>query len=123
MQEATNPTFPHHRLEAWSVAVELAVTVRRIAAGIPRGERSLADQMLRASQSTVLLVAEGANRTGTGEKRQRYSLARGEVGECAAALELAQRLGLVAPLEGAAALALAARVAAMLTRLVQRFGG
>jgi four helix bundle protein len=79
--------------------------------------------MLRASLSCALLVAEGANRVGTGEKRQRYSLARGELGECAAALELAGRLGLAAPLEVAAALALADRVGGMLTRLVARFGG
>lgn len=52
-----------------------------------------------------------------------YPLARGEVGECAAALELAGRLGLAAPLEVAGALTLADRVGAMLTRLVRRFGG
>ena len=126
MQSATNPTnpsFPHHRLQAWATAADLAVACQRIAARIPRGQRSLADQLARASQSTALLIAEGANRMGMGEKRQRYSLARGECGECAAALELAQRLGLAPALEVAAALALADRVGAMLTRLVVRFGG
>ena len=115
------PAFPHHRLDAWRVSLEMAVLVRQLGDRIPRGHRSLADQMVRAAQSTVLLVAEGANRTGTGEKRQRFSLARGECGECAAALELAAALGLVPTEDAAAALALCGRVGAMLTRLVQRF--
>jgi four helix bundle protein len=121
MKPDTNPTFPHHRLAAWHAALELARMVHVLAANIPRGDRSLADQMLRSSQSCVLLVAEGANRMSTGEKRQRYSLARGECGECAAALELVSTLGLVDRSEVGKALVHAGQVAAMLTGLVRRF--
>lgn len=115
--------FPHHRLDAYNVALELAVAVRALVERMPRGHGSLTDQMSRASISTVTNIAEGANRLGTGEKRQKFSIARGEVGECAACIELAARLGLVPGPDAAAALVLAGRVAAMLTRLIQRFGG
>lgn len=90
---------------------------------MPRGHSSLADQMGRASVSTVTNIAEGANRLGTGEKRQKFSIARGEVGECAACIELAAALGFVPSPDALAAQVLAGRVAAMLTRLIQRFGG
>ena len=114
--------FPHHRLDAYRVALELSIAVNDIAGRIPRGYRAIADQVSRASYSTVLLIGEGANRFGRGEKRHRFSLARGEVGECAAALELLLVLQVVPEAELRHAHELADRVAAMLTKLIKRFG-
>ena len=122
MVTSTAFRFPHHRLDAYRVSLQLAASVHAVAAGIPRGRRSLADQMIRASQSTVLLIAEGANRIHSGDKRHRYALARGECGECAAALEMVQVLGIVQTDSTTQALVLADRVGCMLTKLVQRFG-
>jgi four helix bundle protein len=68
----------------------------------------------------VLLIAEGANRYTAGQKRQRYSEARGESGEVAAAAELLATLRLAPQREADAIIALAGRVAARLTRLIQR---
>jgi len=119
MQHRSYP-FPHNRLEAYSVALEMAVRARRLADRIPRGHRSLADQLLRAASTTVLNTAEGANRYTAGAKRQRYSEARSEGGEVAATAELLLALEL-APREECQALQhLAGRVGAMLTRLIQR---
>ena len=114
-------TFSHHRLDVYRLAVQLAVQVRRICDRMPRGSGPLADQMIRAAQSTALLIAEGANRAATGDKRQRFRAARGEVGECAAALEMAAAMGLVPVGESLAAQELAARISAMTHRLAQRF--
>ena len=122
MQPDTNPTFPHHRLDAYRVALELAVEVRRLVALMPRGSGPLADQLSRAALSAALLVAEGANRLGAGEKRSRFSLARGEIGECAAALEIAVAMRLLGSASVAPALERAARLSAMLTGLIGRFG-
>ncbi len=116
------PSFPHHRLDVYRVALELARKARAASAAIPRGDRSLADQMKRAATSTVLLIAEGANRRASGDKRQRYSLARGECGEVAAAVELAHAYDLLESEQVAELLELASRVNAMLLRLEQRFG-
>lgn len=113
--------FPHHRLDAYRVSLELAAAARLLADRIPRGHRSLADQMQRAAVSTVLLIAEGANRRGAGEKRHRFSLARGECAECAAAVELAAALGLTPAADATQAQLLAGRIAAMLTRLIRRW--
>lgn len=115
--------FPHHKLDAYNVSLEFAVAVRALIERMPRGHAGLADQLSRSSVSTVTNIAEGANRLGTGEKRQKFSIARGEVGEAAACIELAAALGLVPQPESQAALVLAGRIAAMLTRLIQRFGG
>ena len=114
-------SFPHHRLDAYRVALQMATAAKRAAARVPRGYRTLADQMLRAACSTVLLISEGANRFSAGDKRQRFRMAQGECGECAAASELAMKLGLVPTHEALAVQQLAARVGAMLTRLIRRF--
>ncbi len=121
MASTIDTTFPHHRLDAYCVALDFVAAADRVAAPIPRGRRELADQLERASTSTVLLIAEGANRRTAGDKRQRFSMARGECGECAAATEIAMTLRLVPRDDAQRVLVLAARVAAMLTRLIQRF--
>ena len=95
-------TFPHNRLDVYRVAIELAVLVHRLRDRFPRGNAHLADDMNRAAQSVVCNIAEGANRLGAGEKRSRFSIARGEAGECAAAAELAGAIGLVPSADAAA---------------------
>lgn len=113
--------FPHERLEAFHVALELAEVSQQVARRIPRGCRRLADQLQRAGTAPALLIAEGANRRATGDKRQRFSEANGEAGEAAAAVLVGQRLGVVSEGDAMAVRRLAARVVAMTTRLVRRF--
>lgn len=115
--------FAHHRLDAYNLALEMACSARQLADRVPRGYRSFADQLMRAAGQTVLLIGEGANRYTAGQKRQRYSEARGECGEAAAAAELLAVLKLVPAEQAAQVEYLAGRVAAMLTRLIQRHGG
>ncbi len=113
--------FPHTRLDVFRVALQMAAKAKELAERVPRGYRTFADQLIRAAGSTVLLIGEGANRFSTGQKRQRYSEARGECGEVAAAAELLATLKLVPAKEAQEVLQLAGRVGAMLTRLLQRF--
>ena len=123
MQPNTPTTpFPHERLDAYRVALDLAVATKALSDRIPRGYRDLADQLLRCGTAPVLLVAEGANRTSAAMKRQRFTEARGECGEAAAAIELGLRLGFFPSADAAAASTLASRLAAMLTRLMVRWG-
>ena len=114
--------FPQHRLEVYRVAVEMAAAAKRYTDTVPRGHRGLADQAQRAATSTVLLIAEGANRRSPADKRNRYTLARGECGELAAAIELARAYGVGRQETGHEILVLAGRVNAMLLRLEQSFG-
>ena len=112
--------FPHHKLDAYHVALELARACQALAAKIPRGYRSLADQLNCAGASIVLNVSEGANKFSPGDKRRSFSHAQGECGEVAGAAELAMTLSLVSPTETHALLVLAGREAAMLTGLINR---
>lgn len=113
-------SFPHEKLDAYRVALELAGLSTVIAEKIPRGHRSVADHLLRAASNTVLLIAEGANRRGAGLKRQRFVESRGECAEVAAAADLLKVLNIGSTVDSHELKHLAGRVSAMLTRLIAR---
>lgn len=113
-------SFPHERLDAYRIALELARLSTRVATKIPRGHRSVADHLLRAAANTVLLIAEGANRRGAGLKRQRFVESRGECAEVAAAADLLKVLKLDPTSDSDELKHLAGRVSARLTRLIAR---
>ena len=113
-------SFPHQRLDAFHVARDFCVSVRQSLRHLPASRGGLRDQLERASLSTVLSIAEGANRRSRADKRHRFVIARGECGECAAALEIASALGLL-PMNTANALRTTAdRIGAMLAGLIRR---
>ncbi len=121
MTASAKTRFAHHKLDVWHAAKDLAVHGRALAHSIPRGDRDLADQLRRAATAPVLLIGEGANRLNAGEKRQRFNEARGEACEAAVAAELAAVLELVAADDAERVIHIADKIAAMLTRLIQRF--
>jgi four helix bundle protein len=112
-------SFPHHRLDAHAVALDALVKADAIANLVPRGYAPLADQLRRATQSAYLQTAEGAARFGA-DRATRLRGARAEACEAAAALEALARLGLVPQPRADEVIALLGRLAAMLTRLIQR---
>ncbi|MBW1881154.1 MAG: four helix bundle protein [Deltaproteobacteria bacterium] len=112
--------FPHSRLQAYQVALEMAVAAKALSDRVPRGFRSFADQILRSAGSTVAQISEGANRRTAAEKRNAFGRARGEAGETAAHAELLATLGVVPEADAERVMLLADRVAAMLTKLIRR---
>ena len=79
--------------------------------------------MRRSVVSTSLNLAEGAGRRSKKDKANRFTIARGECGEAAAAVEIAMTMGLVQRPLAEVALDLARREYAMLTGLIKRCGG
>ena len=112
--------FAHHKLDAFVVARQMADRAKVIADRVPRGYRKWSDQLLRAAGSTVGLIGEGANRFTAGQKRHKFTEARGEAGEVAAWVEQLHGCGLVAEREAIEVLELADRACALLTGLIKR---
>ncbi len=79
----------------------------------------LRDQLLRASSSVVLNVAEGFGSSSRGVRRRHYEIARGSATESIAVLDLAAALGSGEALDDARMLF--TRVAMMLAKLEARF--
>ncbi|MFZ5481817.1 MAG: four helix bundle protein [Myxococcota bacterium] len=115
--------LPQKKLEVHALAIEMLVLVHRGSERLPRGQGALADQMNRAALSTTLAIAEGAGAVTARAKAARFALARGEAGEVAACAEICRVLGFLPAADADAIEHHATRIAAMLTRLIQRFSG
>lgn len=87
-------------LDVWRVAMDLAERIHRLAAGLPATERfELSSQMRRAAASIPSNVAEGHATQMRRRYRHHARLALGSAAELSTQLEIALRLGYVAPAE------------------------
>jgi len=111
--------FAHERLDAYRVALDLFRGVEEIVLDFPRGHADLKDQLRRATAASVRNIAEGSNRAHPRDKAARFITARGECGEAAASLEMAEIAGIVAVDRSRDLRQLADRIAAMLTGLIR----
>ena len=70
-------SLPHHKLEAYGVAVQLleAVEAARIR------DAYLRDHAMRSAKSACLNAAEGAGRVSRADKARAFTIARGEACE------------------------------------------
>jgi len=79
----------HERLDVYRCAIEFHSLARRIVRALPRGNADLADQLMRASRSAVLNIAEGAGKTSRAHQARYWADARGSALECGACLDVA----------------------------------
>jgi four helix bundle protein len=112
---AFTSNLPHHRLRAYGTALRLLRAVR--AAGIR--DRTLRDQALRAAKSVCLNIAEGAGRVTRADKARAYAIARGELSEAVAAVEIASESGDARTDSTALVLEVGAELYAVLSKLVR----
>jgi four helix bundle protein len=107
-----------HRLDVYRWALELYRRVGRIVAQFPRGEADLRDQMRRASRSVPFNIGEGVGKRGRA-RAAAYEVALRETKELIVALDCVE-IDPLAPIdEILAALDLADRITAMLTKLIR----
>ena len=105
--------LPHHKLVAFAVAKDFLVAI--LAAKIADGE--LRNQATRAAKSVALNIAEAAGRASAKDKARVFTIARGELVEAIAALEIAVLIGAASQASLRTALPLADRLVALLTGL------
>ena len=76
----------HERLDVYQVALGVARWAARQV--IPAARKHLRDQLVRAADSMVLNIAEGAGREPGESRRNHYRIAAGSAAEVAAVLDL-----------------------------------
>ena len=111
----SQPYFQCERLDVYRIAVKFhrsLVPLRQV-----RGAADLRDQLLRACESIVLNIAEGAGRFGSDDKRRFYRIANGSAMECAGALELLHSRNILSDMGYKARRDLLIRIVQMLSRL------
>ena len=107
--------LPNERLIAYRLAVEFHQRVTPLAR--TRGLANLRDQLLRAADSVVLNIAEGAGRLSRDDKRRFYEIALGSLLECAAVLDCLRNRASIAPQVHQDCRVLAIRLYQVLSRL------
>ncbi len=107
--------LPHHRLVAYQVAVELLIVVR----DARLRDAVLREQALKSAKSACLNIAEAAGRVSPADKARVFAIARGEVVEACAAVELAGVLGVASEATVEACVALSCRLVALLSGLMR----
>jgi four helix bundle protein len=86
-------SFPHHKLIAYQLALELVKLVARIRVA----NAQLRQQARKSAASAALNAAEGAARQTLADKARAYAIALAECCEACAAIEIAGALGVCSP--------------------------
>ena len=76
------------RLDVYQRAIEFLSLAIEIIEEMPRGHSERGDQLIRAAESVVRNIAEGACRWSQADGAKHYKIARGEAMECAASLDV-----------------------------------
>ena len=108
-------TLPHEKLIAYQAARQLLSLVRDARISNAR----IREQALNAASSARLNIVEATGRSGNADQKRVYAIARGEVCEAAAALDIAALGGSCAADAAAAGGACARRVYALLSGLIR----
>ncbi len=87
------------------------------------GNRSLSDQLRRASQSIALNIAEGTSRASKKDKINFLRVAQGSLFECAAVSDLGAQIGLLKEADREAFQKKLVNVGRMLSAIVRHFEG
>jgi len=110
--------FDHEKLDVYQATMEFVTLANEMVQKLPRGRAYLAEQLQRAATSIVLNIAEGAGEFSDKDKSRFYRIARRSAAECAAILEVCQRVTEVDPARYQTGRNLLLRIVAMLTRMV-----
>ena len=105
------------RLDVYQRAIEFLALVGDLVAELPKGHAERSDQLVRAAESVVRNIAEGAGRWSDADSAKHYKIARGEAMECAASLDVMRLRKLVAPPQYDQGIRLLEAVVAMLTKM------
>jgi four helix bundle protein len=123
MAEPTMTQFDHERLEVYHIALDFLTVADEVASGLPPGRAYLSLQLHKASTSIVLNVAEGAGEFSRRDKARFYRMARRSATECAAVMDVCNRLRLAKETTLLAGREMLLRITSMLVGLIKSLGG
>jgi four helix bundle protein len=106
------------RLDVYQRAIEFLALIIDTISEVPKGHSERSDQLIRAAESVVRNIAEGAGRWSEADSAKHYKIARGEAMECAASLDVLKLRKLIAPERYEKGIALLERVVGMLTKMI-----
>ena len=110
--------FPHEQLDVYRVSLEFNQWAKAVCRRANAMTKSLHEQMIRATDSILLNIAEGNGKRPGADRKRFFESARGSAAECAAIIDILRASDIVTPDEATANKDLLNRVAAMLTKMI-----
>lgn len=111
-------SLDHERLDVYQASVTFAAWSYGLARQLHALDRHSRDQLLRASQSIPLNIAEGCGKLPSPERRRFLQIAGGSARECGAILDVLCRCGVIQEVESKEGKELLVRIVSMLTRMI-----
>ena len=111
--------FDHEKLDVYQVALEFVSWAYRQCNVLKGMDRNAREQLLRASQSVPLNIAEGNGKRSMPDRRRFFEIARGSALECAAILDTLVVCEVLGREDANDGKALLVRIVAMLTKLTK----
>ena len=105
------------RLNVYQRAIEFLAHATEVIEQLPRGHQQRADQLIRAAESVVRNIAEGAGRWSDADSAKHYKIARGEAMESAASLDVLKLRKLITSRHYDRGIQLLEGIVAMLTKM------
>lgn len=111
--------FDHERLDVYRVSLEFVAWAYGHCRSLEGVDRHARDQLLRASQSIPLNIAEGNGKLPSPDRRRSLRIALGSALECAAILEVLRVCGAMSGEAVMDGKRLLERIVSMLTRMTR----
>src|SRR4051812_46758755 len=110
--------FGFQKLRVYQFALDFLDQSMYLGTLVAKGHAALGDQLRRAAYSISLNIGEGSGRLDR-DQRRFYSTARGSALECAAILDVLERLRFASPDELAKGRSILSSIVAMLTVMIR----
>jgi len=112
--------FGHEQLDVYRVSIRYVAWAYETAKRLRGIDRHTRDQLLRASQSIPLNIAEGNGRGTNADRRRFFEIARGSALECGSIQDCLEACNVLSAVENAQGKTMLIRIVAMLTKLGER---
>jgi four helix bundle protein len=109
--------FDHEKLDVYRVSIEFVKWSYSLCKGLKGADRHARDQLLRASQSIPLNIAEGNGKLPSADRQRFLRIALGSSLECAATLDVLSACNAIDAKATSDGKRLLFRVVAMLTKM------
>ena len=110
-------TFGHEKLDVYRVALEYVRFALNLCDKLSGKYRHTRDQLIKASQSIPLNIAEGNGKVTKGDRRRYFEIARGSALECAAIHDVLEVCKIINTKQNHQGKVLLDRIVAMLTKM------
>ncbi len=115
--------FSHEKLDVYQKSLDFAHWAYVLSKKLKGADRYIRDQLIRASQSIPLNIAEGNGKRSLADRQRFFQIACGSSLECAAILDLLYKCEVINGDESALGKKTLFRIVSMLTKMTSMPGG